>query len=89
MMYQIVEVQAFTEKLTEGRYKHLYKKIHDYVYPILKQNPFFGPNIKKMQGKYRHFYRYRIGDYRLFCRVFQEKVIVVIVDIEPRKTAYR
>ena len=70
-------------------YIALYKKINDYVYPILRENPFFGPNIKKLKGEYKDLYRFRIGDYRLFYTISEETVIVFIIDIEARKDAYK
>ncbi|MBN1617271.1 MAG: type II toxin-antitoxin system RelE/ParE family toxin [Spirochaetales bacterium] len=54
----------------------------DYVYPILRTNPYFGPNIKKLKGEYKELYRFRIGDYRLFYKISEETVIVFILDIE-------
>ncbi|HQL34029.1 MAG TPA: type II toxin-antitoxin system RelE/ParE family toxin [Treponemataceae bacterium] len=59
------------------------------MYPILRENPFFGPNIKKLKGSLKEVYRFRIGDYRLFYTISQEKVILFIVDIESRKDSYK
>ena len=67
----------------------LYKKIKEYIYPILRENPYFGSNIKKLKGEYKELYRYRIGDYRLFYKVSEETVIIFIIDIENRKDAYK
>jgi mRNA interferase RelE/StbE len=66
----------------------VYSKITEYIYPILRKNPFFGPNIKKLKGEYKELYRFRTGDYRLFYKVEQLKIIVIVVDIENRKDAY-
>ena len=71
------------------KYKSLYKKITEYVYPILRENPYFGSNIKKLKGNYKDLYRFRIGDYRLFYKISEDTVIVFIVDIEARKDTYR
>jgi mRNA interferase RelE/StbE len=87
--YKIAETETFGKKIASSKYKSLYNKIHDYVYPILRENPFFGSNIKKLKGEYKDIYRYRIGDYRLFYKVYEETVIVFIIDIEARKDAYK
>jgi len=87
--YKIAETETFGKKILSAKYKTLYKKIHDYIYPILRENPFFGSNIKKLKGEYKDVYRYRIGDYRLFYKVSEETVIVFIIDIEARKDAYK
>lgn len=87
--YKIAETETFEKKIKTLKYKNLYSKITDYVYPILRTNPFFGPNIKKLKGEFKEIYRYRIGDYRLFYKISEETVIVFILDIESRKNAYQ
>ena len=87
--YKIAETETFEKKIRTSKYQFLYKKIVDYVYPILRDNPFFGPNIKKLKGEYKDLYRYRISDYRLFYKVSEETVIVFIINIEARKDAYK
>ena len=89
LKYKIAETETFEKKVTTQKYKFLYKKIKDYIYPILRENPLFGPNIKRLKGEYKEIYRYRIGDYRLFYKVSEETVIVLIIDIENRKDAYK
>ena len=88
-IYKIAETENFEKKIKISKYQSLYKKIIDYVYPSLRKNPFFGPNIKKLKGNYKELYRYRIGDYRLFYKISEETVIVFIIDIEARKDSYK
>jgi len=87
--YKIAETETFSKKIGAVKYRSIYKKLNDYVYPILRDNPYYGPNIKKLKGEYKEVYRYRIGDYRVFYKVSEETVIVFILDIEARKDAYR
>ena len=87
--YKIAETETFEKKISTQKYKFLYKKIIEYIYPILRENPYFGPNIKKLKGEYKEVYRYRIGDYRLFYKLSEETVIIFIIDIENRKDAYK
>ena len=68
--------------------KHLHEKIVSYVYPQLRENPYFGLNIKKLKGRLEGFYRYRIGKFRLFYKIDESIVTVVVIDIAPRKDAY-
>ena len=86
--FRIAETDTFSKKMTTLKYAFLYKKITDYVYPLLRTNPFFGPNIKKLKGEYKDIYRYRIGNHRLFYKISEETVILFILDIEARKDAY-
>jgi mRNA interferase RelE/StbE len=67
----------------------VYDKARKYVYPQLHVNPFFGPNIKKLKGEFAGIYRYRIGDFRLFYMVRKEQILVVVIDVERHKDAYR
>ena len=87
--YKIAETETFQKKIGSVKYRSLYGKIREYVYPILKENPYFGPNIKKLKGKLKDLHRYRIGDFRLIYKVVEDKVIVAIIDIENRKDAYK
>ena len=87
--YRIAETETFEKKIKSTKYKFLYKKIKEYVYPMLRKNPYFGSNIKKLKGNYKDLYRFRIGDYRLFYKISEDTVIVFIVDIETRKDAYK
>lgn len=87
--FKIAETETFQKKISSNKYRSLYSKITDYVYPILRENPYFGPNIKRLKGNYKDIFRFRIGDYRLFYKVEDTKVIVFIIDIENRKDAYK
>ena len=47
--FQIAETDTFLKNISDKKYSFLYTKIKSYVYPILKNNPFFGANIKKLK----------------------------------------
>lgn len=85
--FLISETKSF-EKVKGAIDKKLYTKITNIVYPQLRQNPYFGTNIKKLKGEFEGYYRYRLGDYRLFYLIDDGKVIVVVVDIRYRQNAY-
>ena len=86
--FQIAELESF-EKAKKQVGQKQYEKIKNFVYPQLRENPFFGTNIKKLKGEFEGFYRYRLGDYRLFYTIENEKVLVVIIDIKKRDKAYK
>jgi mRNA interferase RelE/StbE len=67
----------------------LYTKIKNIVYPQLRKNPYFGANIKKLKGDLSGYYRFRIGNYRLFYLIEEDKVILVVVDVQHRRNAYK
>lgn len=85
--FLIAETKSF-QKLKGKIDQKLYNKIVSFVYPQLKENPFFGTNIKKLKGDFEGYYRYRIGNYRLFYLIDGDKVIVVITSLKQRKDAY-
>ncbi|MCI5145051.1 MAG: type II toxin-antitoxin system mRNA interferase toxin, RelE/StbE family [Candidatus Electrothrix sp. AR3] len=86
--FQIAESKSF-EKRKKKIEPKLYAKIRNVVYPQLQKNPYFGANIKKLKGDLSDYYRFRIGNYRLFYLVEEEKVIVVVIDLRHRRNAYR
>jgi mRNA interferase RelE/StbE len=86
--FTIAETASFQKLHGKPHFKILYNKIKDFIYPQLRENPFFGPNIKKLKGDLSHYYRYRIGDYRLFYQVDTSTGMVFIVSMRDRKAAY-
>ena len=87
--YRIAETENYSKKIGSKGYGHLGKKIFEDVYPILRSNPFFGTNTKKLKGEYKDIYRFRIGNYRLFYKVEEQESIIFIIDIESRQDAYK
>ncbi len=85
--FSIAETKSF-EKIKLKIDKKLYDKIVNAVYPQLKSNPYYGINIKKLKGDFEGYYRYKVGSYRLFYLIENEKVLVVVVDFRHRKKAY-
>ncbi len=86
--FVIVETDYFKNKIKKEPFKSIYDKITTSVYPQLRLNPFWEPNIKKLKGEYSDFYRYRIGPIRLFYAIYKKEIIVLISDIGQRKDSY-
>ena len=84
---QIAETKTFL-KLKDTIDKKLYAKIENFVYPQLRVNPYYGVNIKKLKGKLEGYYRYRIGNYRLFYLIEDDKLIIAVVDFKHRQQTY-
>ena len=88
--FRLFETEEFRKALSKlGPPRFLPKKLGTYVYPQLRQEPFYGPNIRKLQGYEPPTWRYRIGPYRVFYAVDNEKRIVFVLTIDDRKNAYR
>ena len=88
--FRIFETEEFRKALSIlGPPRFLPGKLAAYVYPQLRQCPYYGPNIRKLQRYEPPTWRYRIGHYRLFYAVEEKKRIVFILTIDDRKNAYR
>ncbi len=90
--FSIFETDEFLkrlEKLTQADGAFVREKLDSYVYPQLRNQPFFGKNIKKLRGYVPDTWRYRIRTFRLFYSVDKDDSMVYILTIEDRKDAYR
>jgi len=90
--FRIFETDEFTKRLKNLSSRDatfLTRKLRAFVYPQLKAEPFWGNNIKKLQGYTPETWRYRIGKFRLFYIVGQEEQIIYVLTIDNRKDAYR
>jgi mRNA interferase RelE/StbE len=86
--FRISETHNFVKKV-EGKFQKVYSKLLSYIYPQLRENPFFGPNIKKLKGELEGIYRYRTGRYRIFYTIDEDKKMIFIIDIDDRKDVYK
>jgi len=77
------------EKLPRHDAAFIQKKLRSFVYPQLREEPFFGNNIKKLRGYNPDTWRYRIGRFRMFYCVDQDDSVIYILTIDQRKDAYR
>jgi mRNA interferase RelE/StbE len=90
--FRIFETDEFSKKLkkiSSGDSVFLKRKLNSFVYPQLKAEPFWGNNIKKLQGYTPDTWRYRVGKFRIFYIVDQEEQIIYLLTVENRKDAYR
>jgi len=89
--YRIFETDEFIKKLSKLNPKDksfIQNKLGVYVYPQLKQSPWFGNNIKKLKGYDPETWRYRIGKFRLFYIIDDKKQTIYMLTVDHRKDAY-
>lgn len=87
--FRIAESDGFRKQLKKNPgLKRIYKKLTEFVYPLLRENPYYGPNIKRLRENWSDYYRYRLGDYRLFYTIDEDEIVVVVVTIAHRKSVY-
>lgn len=90
--FRIFETREFgqrLDKLAARDARQIRKKLEDYVYPQLRGEPFFGPNIKKLRGYSPDTWRYRIGRFRVFYTLATDERIVSVLTVDLRRDAYR
>jgi mRNA interferase RelE/StbE len=86
--FRIAETLTFQKKIRSRVYNQYYARIKERLYPSLRNNPYFGVNIKRLKGELSAIYRIRIGDYRLFYTIDPDENLIFILDILNRKDAY-
>ena len=89
--FKIFETDRFSKDLEKdfsGQRKRIKRKLNSYIYNQLRQNPYFGKNIKKLMDYKPETWRYRIGNYRFFYTINDAKKIINMLTIDKRGDAY-
>ncbi len=89
--YQIFLTTAFLKKLAripQTDHGFISAKLEKIVYSQLRKMPHGGQNIKKLRNFDPPTWRYRIGKYRVFYEISDDRKIVSLTNIEMRKNAY-
>ena len=45
--------------------------------------------LSQLEGHYPPYYSLHVGDFRVIMRIYDDRLVVVVVDLGPRKTIYR
>jgi len=91
LKYRIFETNQYLHDLddiSKNIQKKIIKKINNFVFPQLSENPSFGNNIKKLKNYAPETWRYRIGNFRMFYEIDEDRKVVSIIGIDMRKDAY-
>jgi len=89
--YRIFETEQFHKDLREiskSGHPKITQKLREFVYPQLRQHPHFGPNIKKLKNFNPETWRYRIGAWRFFYEIDDDKHIIFMLAATHRGSAY-
>lgn len=81
---------VFTEK-AEKQFLKLDRSIQQQIQKfILRLQNLENPRScgKALVGKLVGFWRYRVGDYRLLCRILDEELVITLVEVGHRKEVY-
>jgi mRNA interferase RelE/StbE len=44
---------------------------------------------KALKGVLRQFWRYRVGDHRIICRIQDDRLLILVIRVAHRSDAYR
>lgn len=89
--FRIFETDQFSndlERISPARRDKIALKLQALVYPQLREQPYFGANIKKLKGFKTETWRYRIGPYRFFYIIDDKEKIVFMVAADTRQQSY-
>ena len=87
--YVVAETESFRKSLHKNKaLAALHPRLEEVVYPLLRREPHFGPNIKRLKGEFSDFYRYRLGGYRLFYMIDERETVVIVTDLRSRQASY-
>ena len=89
--FRIFETEQFQSDLKSHlgpRREKLIARLRDDVYPQLRVQPFFGRNIKKLKGYKPETWRYRIGGFRFFYEIDEDRRVVFMIAADTRQKSY-
>ena len=88
MIYKIEYAQSFIRQM-----KKLDRSMQRVITSWIKKNleGTTDPRIhgKPLKGNLSGFWRYRVGDYRIFARIEDQKFVVFLFDVGHRRDVYR
>ena len=44
---------------------------------------------KALTSNFAGLWRYRVSDYRILCRIYDDKLVITVIEIAHRSTIYR
>ncbi|HSA96204.1 MAG TPA: type II toxin-antitoxin system RelE/ParE family toxin [Acidobacteriota bacterium] len=89
--FRIFETDQFRsdlERISPPRREKIADKLRAGVYPQLREQPYFGANIKKLKGFTPETWRYRIGPYRFFYLIDDKEKTVFMTAVDTRQQSY-
>jgi len=89
--FRIFETDQFVadlDRISPARRDKIVQKLKTLVYPQLREQPYFGSNIKKLRGFKPETWRYRIGMYRFFYIIDDKEKIVFFIAADTRQQSY-
>jgi len=86
-MFEIIltkEARKDYQKLSKSMVKHINQCLDH-----LRQNPLHYPQAVSLIGNLAGYYRWRVGDWRVFYEVNEDKNVVTVLQIAHRSKVYK
>ena len=87
MAYNIKFEPKFLKQLSKLD-NRIQRKILEYIDDVVAKLDDPRKLGKMLTGEMNGLYRYRVGDYRIICRIIDQKITVVMVSVGHRKGVY-
>ena len=90
--FRIFETEEFIKSLNRldlKKQRLVESKLGKQIYPQLRNQPYYGPHIRKLRGYKPEIWRYRIGNYRIFFAINEQTRVVAMLTIDDRKDSYQ
>ncbi len=89
--FRLFETESYLKDLESdfgGKSFKIKLKLADVVYSQIRQNPYFGKNIKKLRNYEPETWRYRVGDFRFFYSIDDRGKTILMIAADNRADAY-
>jgi mRNA interferase RelE/StbE len=85
-----IEYDKLVRKQIEKLEPQIQKRIHFFLYERLLKLDNPRQTGEAMQGsKFGKFWRYKVGAYRIICDIQDHRLVVLVVEVDHRRQAYR
>lgn len=85
-MYQLIidkKVSKYIDTLDKPTRKRILTALFE-----LAENPYTASQVKKLKG-FEHYYRKRIGSYRIIFSIENDNLIITILKVDSRGDVYK
>ncbi len=86
MTYQI-NLSKSSEKSLEKLEKNIRERIIDFLYVKARTNPHLYK--EPLYGNKKGLWKFRVGDYRIICEIFNERLVILVIEIGHRREVYK
>ncbi|MCX7342527.1 MAG: type II toxin-antitoxin system RelE/ParE family toxin [Proteobacteria bacterium] len=85
-MAWLIEWEPIAEKQLEKLDFPIQKKIRNYLHERVTTDP--RATASPLVGNKSGLWRYRVGDYRIICRIKDHLLVVLVLEVGHRKDVY-